>query len=67
VTRGPVIPPRGRGGMRRGHAVDDLWSRRGGVCPCCTPRCKAAKRRVHRFERHVEKRLHIAQEVAELP
>ena len=32
MTRGPVIPPRGRGGMARGHHGDDLWSRRGGVC-----------------------------------
>lgn len=66
MTRGPVIAPRGRGGMQRGHAGDDLWSRRGGVCPCCTPRCKQAKVKVHRWERHTERRLHIAQEVADL-
>lgn len=59
-----VIPPRGRGGMQRGHAGDDLWSRRGGACPCCSPRCRATKRRVHRWERHTEQRLHLAAEMA---
>ncbi len=64
MTRGPVIPPRGRGGMQRGHHGDDLWSRRGGVVPGCSPRSKVSKRLVHRWERHTEKRAHIREELA---